>query len=154
MIVTIIIRPHGVNVIEEKMGKAKALVLGIALFVVGCQPRVDCRGSIDLKECVKAFVVGVTTMGDVIQRCGTPSLHVDDFTWIYMEARAEETSFSDVVLKDRMVVKMRFGRNKVLKSIEEVRQPTGDKVPMDKEISDLASVTQVDKKLNHMLSEG
>lgn len=114
----------------------KILFLSSVLLLAGCQPRVDSRGNIMLADELANFVVGKTTMSDVIQKCGTPSLHVDDFTWIYFSATAKETSFSAVSLQNRLVVKMIFDNNRVLRSIQKVKQPKTI-APMDKNITNL-----------------
>lgn len=117
----------------------KAVMFCSALLLIGCQPRVDSRGNIMLADELKNLVVGKTTMSDVIQRCGTPSLHVDNFTWIYISATAKETSFSEVSLKNRLVVKMTFSEDRVLRSVKKIKQPRKDIVPMDKKITHLRS---------------
>lgn len=115
----------------------RTLAFCAAMLMIGCQPRVDSRGNITLADNIKTFVVGTTTMSDVIQKCGTPSFHIDNFTWIYVGATAEETSFSDVALKNRCVVKLIFDENKILRSIQEVQQPKKDIMPMDKAVTNL-----------------
>lgn len=114
----------------------KILFLSGALLLAGCQPRANPRGNIMIADELDSFVVGKTTMSDVIQKCGTPSLHADDFTWIYFSAIAKETAFSDVSLQNRLVIKMIFDSNCVLRSIQKIKQPK-IVTPMDKNITAL-----------------
>jgi len=130
--------------------KNNLLAMFVILALSACQPRIDSRGNVTLADNMKSFIVGTTTMDDVIRTCGTPSLHVDNFTWIYVGAKAEETSFSEVSLKKRLVVKFIFNENKTLKSMQEIKQPTKDVMHMDKDISNLETEKQINKKFQKM----
>ena len=81
-------------------------------------------------------------MEDVLKSCGTPSLHRDNFTWIYIGGRSEETSFEGVEMKNRIVIKLTFDTNKVLKNKEVIR-PSSNKFSFDEETTDLISNEEV-----------
>lgn len=116
--------------------KNLVFLAGTLMALSACQPRIDSRGNIILMDEMKNFVVGKTTMSDVIQKCGTPSLHIDNFTWIYFSATAKEAAFSKVSLQNRLIVKMIFDDKRVLKSIQKIKQPR-KAILMDKAITNL-----------------
>lgn len=90
------------------------------LLCSACQPIVNSRGNLVIPECVDSFVVGETTMDEVIKKCGTPSLHKDNLTWIYLSGRSEVTSFKIVEMKNNLVVRLTFDENKILRNIEKL----------------------------------
>ncbi|MDR1982426.1 MAG: hypothetical protein LBQ08_01345 [Holosporaceae bacterium] len=121
--------------------KNYSLILALC-FLAACQPRVNSRGNVTLEENFDSFVVGKTTMNDVLERCGTPSLHTDNYSWIYIGLRVEEDVFNDVKQTYRFVVKMTFDQNKVLKSIEKIDTPGDSNASMDEEITNLVNESQ------------
>jgi len=103
------------------------LLIGFLFILCACQPKISARGNITLAEKLNTFVVGKTKADDVIEACGSPSLRKDELTWIYIGARSEEVSFRDVKLKDKIVVRMTFDHNGVLKSLENISQNNSGK---------------------------
>jgi outer membrane protein assembly factor BamE (lipoprotein component of BamABCDE complex) len=81
-------------------------------------------------------------MEDVLKKCGTPSLHKNNFTWIYIGGHAEEVAFKDIEIKDRSVIKLIFDENKVLKD-KIITHPTKEDYNFDEEVTDLISNTEV-----------
>lgn len=96
------------------------------------------------------FIVGKTTMADVLRKCGTPSLHKDDFTWIYVGCRSEEVAFGSVDLKNRFIVRMRFGPNKILQSLEKINPRESDEIITDEGITNLISDKEVRAKVEKL----
>lgn len=123
-------------------------VLSLGLLLVACQPKVAFRGNALFMEKVDHFVVGQTTMADVINQCGTPFLHENNFVWIYVSAIAEDMAFSETSLKDRKVVKLIFDKNKVLRSIEKIPQSDVNKFLQDDDIIHLKTEKQIVQRLN------
>ena len=114
-----------------------------SLFLVSCEPFINSRGNVVAEKEIGSFIVGKTTMEDVLRSCGSPSLHKDNFTWIYIGGRSEEVSFSGVQLKDRSVIKLIFDKNKVLKDKVMIR-PSNEKYSFDEEFTELISNKEVE----------
>ena len=109
-----------------------------SLLLASCEPFINSRGNVVAEKQFESFVEGRTTMEDVIESCGTPSLHKDNFTWIYLGGRSEETSFKGVEVKNRTIIKLTFDTDKILKRKEIVR-PSGSTYVFDKEMTNLIS---------------
>lgn len=113
-----------------------------SLCLAACEPFINSRGNVIAVKQVDSFTVGKTTMEDVIESCGTPSLHKNNFTWIYIGGRSEEVSFRDVEIKNRSIIKLVFDKNKVLKS-KKVMHPTSSDYNFDDESTNLVSIKEV-----------
>jgi len=116
------------------------------LFLASCEPFVNSRGNVVAIKQVDSFIIGKTTMEDVLRSCGTPSLHKNNFTWIYIGGRSEEVSFKNTEIKDRYVLKLIFDKNKVLKD-KIVTHPTKEDYSFDEEVTDLISNAEVEALL-------
>lgn len=113
-----------------------------SLCLAACEPFINSRGNVVAIKQVDSFTIGKTTMEDVIESCGTPSLHKNSFTWIYIGGRSEEVSFKDIEIKDRSIIKLVFDENKVLKS-KEVTHPINGSYNFDDENVNLISNKEV-----------
>jgi outer membrane protein assembly factor BamE (lipoprotein component of BamABCDE complex) len=123
----------------------------IALMILaGCQPVINSRGNIIVEENMAGFIVGKTTMADVLKKCGTPSLHKDDFTWIYIGSQSEEVAFGSVDLKNRFIVRMQFNVDKILQSLEKINPGESDEITTDEEITNLISDKDVNAKVEKL----
>jgi outer membrane protein assembly factor BamE (lipoprotein component of BamABCDE complex) len=120
----------------------KNLLIIVLCFVAACQPRVNSRGNVTVEDSFSSFVVGKTTMENVLEKCGTPSLLRSNYSWIYIGAKVEETAFEDVKLTQRFIVRMTFDQNKILKSIEKIDPKNDSQVFMDEEITNLMNDQQ------------
>lgn len=109
------------------------------LCICGCQPKIDSRGNVTLAEKINTFAAGKTRKEDILSACGAPSLQRSNEVWIYMGARAEEVSFKDIEMKNKLVVRFVFDKDGVLRKIEKVR---GDNYSMSFD----AEVTKLTKK--------
>lgn len=119
------------------------------LLLVSCQPFVNSRGNVVAEKQFESFAIGKTTMGDVLESCGTPSLHKDNFTWIYVGGRSEETSFKGVEMRDRVVIRLTFGADRILRNKEIVRSADSDGgYDFDEETTDLISNKEAGTLLN------
>lgn len=107
------------------------------MFLSACQPFVDSRGNVVVSEHVNSFVIGKTTMDEVVRKCGTPSLHKDNFTWIYIGAKSEETSFKGIELKNQTVIKLIFDSNRILRDIKKLSPKDKDSILGDDEATSL-----------------
>ena len=116
---------------------SKIVFLSAFVSLVACQPFVDSRGNVVISEYVDSFVIGQTTTDEVIQKCGTPSLHKDNLTWIYISAKSEETSFKGIELKDQTVIRLTFDSNKILRDIKKWHPKDKDSFLDDSEATDL-----------------
>lgn len=112
------------------------------LCLVACEPFVNSRGNVIAIKQIDSFTIGKTTMEDVLKTCGTPSLHKDNFTWIYIGGRSEEVSFKDVEMKNRSIIKLFFDKNKVLKNTV-VTHPANSTYNFDDENTNLISSKEV-----------
>ena len=124
----------------------KKCLFFFSLFIVSCEPFVNSRGNVVIKKEIDSLIVGQTTMEDVLRSCGSPSLHKDSFTWIYIGGRSEEISFSGTHLKDRSVIKLIFDKNKVLKN-KIVLHPKNEECSFVEEFTDLISNKEVENLL-------
>lgn len=115
----------------------------VSLFLVSCEPFVNSRGNVVIGKEVDSFIIGRTTMEDVLRSCGSPSLHKDNFTWIYIGGRSEEVSFKGIQMKERSVIKLIFDRNKVLKD-KIVIHPSDKESSFDEEVTNLITKEEVD----------
>lgn len=114
-----------------------SITLGIAASIFsGCQPVVDYHGNIVFDDAIAGFVVGKTTVNDVLNECGTPSIYKDPLTWIYIKYKSEEIAFRRVEAKDKVVVRMRFDQNGLLQSMNTIDTSKFKDVPEDKEITE------------------
>ena len=91
---------------------------------------------------------------DVLEMCGTPSLHKDNFTWIYIGAKSEEIAFTGVNMTNRCVVKMVFDTNKVLRSVNRIPLGEDDSLLNDEEITQLITDEQAAKRAHALLRKG
>ena len=123
-------------------------ILGLFLFLapclISCEPFINSRGNMTILENVDSFIVGKTTMDEVLSKCGTPSLHKDNFTWIYISARSEEQAFHGVQMKNRVVVKLTFDSNRILKDVEKNSPKNIDSLLNDDEFTNLISEKEAD----------
>ena len=115
----------------------KIFTFSSVVLLAACQPFVDSRGNVVISEHVDSFAIGQTTMDEVIQKCGTPSLHKDNFNWIYIGAKSEETSFKGVELKNQTVVQLTFDSNRILKDIKKWHPKDKGSFLEDNEATDL-----------------
>ncbi len=116
------------------------------LFLVSCEPFVNSRGNVVIKKEIDSFVIGRTTMADVLKSCGSPSLHKDNFTWIYIGGRSEEVSFHGTQLKDRSVIKLIFDKNQILKN-KVILHPSNKECSFDEGFTELISNKEVESLL-------
>ena len=120
-----------------------SLIVFLSFLLCACQPRINARGNVALADKLETFVIGKTKASDVIEACGSPSLRKDEFTWIYIGARSEEISFREAELKDKLVVRMIFDRNGVLRSLENISQDDKNrKIRADGDQTDLITNNQ------------
>ena len=119
------------------------------LFLASCEPFVNSRGNVVAIKHVDSFVIGKTTMEDVLKKCGTPSLHKNNFTWIYIGGHAKEVAFKNIEIKDRSVIKLIFDENKVLKD-KIITHPTKEDYNFDEEVTDLISNAEVKALLKNV----
>ena len=116
-------------------------LLIFSLFLTSCEPFINSRGNVVAVRQFESFVEGRTTMEEVLESCGTPSLHKDNFTWIYLGGKSEETSFRGVEMKDRTVIRLTFDVNRILKH-KEIIHPLNDAYNFDEEATNLISNTE------------
>ncbi|MBO7642143.1 MAG: hypothetical protein J6S86_03205 [Alphaproteobacteria bacterium] len=109
-----------------------------SLLLASCEPFINSRGNVVAEKQFESFIEGRTTMEEVIESCGTPSLHKDNFTWIYLGGRSEETSFKGIEMKNRTMIRLTFDTNKVLKSKKIIRS-SGNTYNFDEEMTGLIS---------------
>lgn len=130
------------------MRKTCAAVTILTVLLSACQPyRVNSRGNLLINEHVKSFKIGQTTTQEVLQKCGTPSLHQDSFNWLYVGAISEESAFKPAKLKDRSVIKLTFNSSGILTNIQEVELPQSDAIAFDQDREPLINEKQVNEKV-------
>lgn len=125
---------------------SRSCLLFLSLYLTSCEPFINSRGNVIAEKEVGSFVIGRTTMEDVLRSCGSPSLHKDNFTWIYIGGRSEEISFGGTQIKDRSVIKLIFDKNKVLKD-KVIIHPTNKEYSFNEETTDLISNKEVETLL-------
>jgi outer membrane protein assembly factor BamE (lipoprotein component of BamABCDE complex) len=113
-----------------------ALILLVCLLA-SCQPQVNFRGNLIVEESFDTFVIGKTTASDVLRKCGTPSIHKDNFTWIYVGYMEEEDTLKNIKRVYEFIVKMTFDQNGLLKSVEKVDPKNNADILMDEEFTNL-----------------
>jgi outer membrane protein assembly factor BamE (lipoprotein component of BamABCDE complex) len=112
------------------------LLLVMALVSGGCQPTVNCHGNIVFDDAIAGFVVGQTKVNEVLDKCGTPSIYRDPLTWIYIKYKSEEIAFKRANAKDKLVVRMKFDQNGVLRSLDTIKADKFQDVQEDEEITE------------------
>ncbi|MDR0632096.1 MAG: hypothetical protein LBF54_02580 [Holosporaceae bacterium] len=127
------------------------LICGLC-FLVACQSRLNSRGNVIVEESFNSFVVGKTTINDVLEKCGTPSLHRDNYSWIYVGSKVEEDVFNEVKPTYKFIVKMTFDHNNVLKSINKIDCRDHTDLSIDEEITSLITDHEANLKVNGALS--
>lgn len=123
----------------------KHYLLISSVLLASCEPFVNSRGNVIAERQLESLIIGQTTMEDVLRSCGTPSLHRNNFTWIYIGGRSEETSFEGIEMKNRIVIKLTFDTNKILKNKEIIRPTNG--FEFDEETTGLISNKEVEALL-------
>ena len=123
-----------------------ALVL---YFLTACHPRINSRGNVTVEENFSAFIVGRTTMNEILKKCGTPSLHRDNYSWIYVGYKIEEDTFKNIKLIHEFTVRMMFDQNGILRLIEKIDPKNKVNVLMNEEITNLIG----DAKARRMVNE-
>ncbi|MDR2781878.1 MAG: hypothetical protein LBB21_05520 [Holosporaceae bacterium] len=118
------------------------LICGVCYVVTACQPVIDSRGNVIVEESFNSFKVGKTTMNDVLEKCGTPSLHRSNYSWIYVGLKVKEDRLKNIEPFYEFIVKMDFDQNKILESIEKVDPKSRKNVLMDEEVTRLISEKQ------------
>ena len=106
-------------------------------LLVGCESTVNNRGNRLFFENMQNFQVGKTTAQEVVDVCGSPSLQQDELNWVYIKAESEDIAFRKVEVKNQSVVKLRFNRQGILESMEEIPQANEINIPFDEEITSL-----------------
>jgi outer membrane protein assembly factor BamE (lipoprotein component of BamABCDE complex) len=119
----------------------------VLCFLAACEAKINSRGNNIAMEKFYSFKSGKTTTEDVLRECGTPSLHKDNYTWIYVSAKSHEKAFQDVKLKEKCVIKMVFNEKKILKSIEKIKQKQNNDILMDEDITPLLSDVKAQKQI-------
>jgi outer membrane protein assembly factor BamE (lipoprotein component of BamABCDE complex) len=120
---------------------------------MACQPTIDSRGNVTVEENFNSFVVGKTTMNDVLEKCGTPSLHRSNYSWIYVGLKTEEDRQKNVKPFYEFIVKMTFNHDKILESIEKVDPKNRREIIMDKEVTRLIGEKRAMKKVEAALEK-
>jgi outer membrane protein assembly factor BamE (lipoprotein component of BamABCDE complex) len=121
------------------------------LCLVACQPRTSSRGNVIVEESFSSFVVGKTTANEILEKCGTPSLHKNNYSWIYIGSKVEEDIFNHVKPTYKFIVKMTFDDNGILKNIEKIDDSKDTK--MDEEVTRLMTENQAALKVSTTLNE-
>ena len=98
-----------------------AVVVGLGLLLLACQPRVDARGHITDPDALRTVAVGVHNQDDVRYLLGSPSA-VSTFggdVWYYISERTESVAFFKPKVLERQVIAISFtdGDDKVVKEI-------------------------------------
>lgn len=106
-----------------------------------------------MEENFNTFIKGKTTASDVLRQCGTPSLLLDNYTWIYVGYKIKENTFKNAELVYEFAVRLIFDHNGILKSIEPIDPKSKTNVVMNKEITNLISDAQADLKIKKILSK-
>ncbi|MDR2766150.1 MAG: hypothetical protein LBB63_01655 [Holosporaceae bacterium] len=129
----------------------KEFFLAVMVLLVSCQPMVNPRGNMDLEENIAGFAVGKTTADEVLEKCGTPSLHRDNFNWIYISSEASRIAFKPIELRKRVIVRMRFNKNRILESLERLKPSRDKEIATDEETTALMSERQAIVEVNRRL---
>ncbi len=98
-----------------------AVVVGLALLLLACQPRVDTRGHMTDPDALRTVAVGVHNQDDVRDLLGSPSA-VSTFggdVWYYISERTQSVAFFKPQVLERQVIAISFtdGDDKVVKEI-------------------------------------
>ena len=96
----------------------KKYILYGMFFLSACEPFVNSRGNVVISDQIGSFVIGKTTMSEVMQKCGSPSLQQDKTNLIYVGARSEVVAFKGNSMKDHSVFTLEFDQNNILKNIK------------------------------------
>jgi hypothetical protein len=98
-------------------------------------------------EKIDGFVVDKTTANDVMEACGSPSLHRGNHVWIYSGCVSEEIAFRAVELKNNASFRLTFDDKGILKKIEKIinkRRSSKDSQQIDEEVTDLTTEKQAE----------
>jgi outer membrane protein assembly factor BamE (lipoprotein component of BamABCDE complex) len=128
-------------------------LVACVLILSACQPFVNSRGNALVAEHIGEFKVGQTTSNEVLEKCGTPSLHRDNWTWIYIGYTSEEVAFKKVDAKNKFVVRMRFDQNKILRSIEKMKVDEDKEIFTNDEITELITDKQATENARNAIKK-
>lgn len=132
----------GVLMINIVRHFSSVVVISSIFVLCSCQPRVDLRGNITLHEKYDGFVEGKTTCSDVLSVCGSPSLQ-RGHVWIYIGHKSEEISFHKPELKERIIVRLTFDQNGLLKSKEKMDTNHLPDMPMDDGVTTIVNDAEI-----------
>lgn len=125
----------------------KSIRLFCLCLLISCQPSINTHGNKTILEHYHQFTIGKTTTNDVLQACGTPSLCRDEYTWIYVTHTSEEIAFKDVRTTDKMILKMTFDKNKVLKSIHKIESESNSEIMLQNTSGSLISEKEAEAQV-------
>ena len=92
----------------------------LLFFSAACAPKVEMRGHQLTPSKLSSLKLGVSTMQDVIQNLGTPSLVAtfDSNIWYYIGTLKEGYAFFDKDIIEHQVVELSFDDKRVLSSLK------------------------------------
>ena len=104
--------------------------LCIAVFLVGCAPRVDIRGNLPTVELLEEITTGDHSRQEVEEILGTPSTVTmfDQEKWLYVSERTETMAFFEPIVKERKVLILSFDKKGIVSNIEVLDAEDGKKI--------------------------
>lgn len=97
--------------------KPSLVVLGLAVLLGACAPRVDVRGNLPDPDLLADIEVGHVSRQEVEEILGSPSSKAlfKGESWYYISERTETVAFFAPEVKERKVVILRFDKKGVVK---------------------------------------
>jgi len=107
-------------------------LVAMTVLLSACAPRIDTRGNSIHPNDLKAIKVGSFTRNNVLVSLGSPSSKSDfgGETWYYISETTETNAFLEPKLTSRQVVRIRFDKNGLVKSVKSIDPQQAQKVEL------------------------
>ena len=108
------------------------LVIGVALVMTACTPRIATHGNLLDPEKLAEIVPGKINRNEVAEILGSPSsiAAFNQETWYYISERKETTAFLPPDVTDRKVVVVRFDQKGIVSAVETLGLADGRNVEL------------------------
>lgn len=113
--------------------KARLASILLAVFVLGCSPRIDNEGHIAAEARLKELHAGTSTKMDVMNALGSPSTRSSfgQEEWYYISMRKETIAFLEPDIEKQDVVRFTFDSDGLVTAIDTFDKKDGRQVAIE-----------------------
>lgn len=129
-------------------------LIGLAVVVVACSPRIETRGNLPDLERLAEIQPGQHSREQVAEILGTPSSTAvfDQETWYYISERVETVAFFKPRTTQRKIIVLQFDKKGVVTNISTIGLKAGRKIkPIERETPTAGNeITFMDQLLGNL----